>query len=1046
MGTYQITGSNGGVYEVEAADDEQASRLEQYINRQIAAGDADLTKAPVPDGGRVDRPGGTPAKAPWTQKGMMGSLGNAAAGLVTGAAAIPDMLTQGLGSALGLGARGIGAGVGAGLDLAGLESAADATRGYAGDLASNLENPLTIGRGVEFLAPKPTDPIASFGRSVSEGLGGVLGGFGIGGIAAKGAGALSRGVGRTLLEKPGGQILSGGAAGGAVNIAAQAGLPAPVQLAAGLVAGGLAPSTLRGGGGIVEAATDTLTNEGVKRAAAELLRRNISTSPEQVIQRASMQRAPRSGALPTLAEVTLDPGIAALQRGVGNLSGASGARLSTRLSDNAIRRGGAVDATFGTGNPQDAIRAAENAAQALAARRTAAIGRVGPVIEPDEVGRTARDALATGYQGARARTSAAYNADALLDDPPVQLRPLGLDDVILPDGPAPQPDLAPFQDQAVKGLRGALPRKPVSLMQFVRKNGGVSSADGNAGDLRSMGMGARGLPGMVNKNGRTLDELAEAAEEAGYMPAGSTRNDLLDALDEENRGLGARYSDADLNEVAAYESASEARDFWRKNFDERQLDPTKMSDDEWLDLYRELTPDADNGAGRSLYSLEADGLPGKTMGPFQTSVMAMRDRFFGDGAAEAPAYVRSFFDEVINADAVGLRTLEGWERRALDMAGKSNDRQTAAFLQSVGKAIGARASMEGGPARRAALGDARTARREQGNVFERGAVGRSLARDRYGNYTMPDANVGAAVFPRGRTGGGVVDQSLLAGGNGLEGVARAELRRSLDNAGTDPLALGRVARDYREGIGRFPAIGTDVRTAREAAVAERTFGRSEFGSLARPNADTSAVVSRALTVRDGGRSLRNLAEQTRQSRPAQDGIRRSMAEFVDTNSRTGNVDAGLQNVPGTAKMGRSIAILLDRTKDTRLLDGTQRAALNAIRRELRGDQFARTANKTTGSDTARNAMLGMSAFQTALKIAPSGAAKNVVEFIAQKLNRTEDILAMVNQATLDPAFAADLLRAPTTDMVARTMSRIRSFNTAAVEGVVASSGEIPAQP
>lgn len=1046
MGTYQITGSNGGVYEVEAVDDDQAARLEQYINRQIAAGDADLAKAPVPDGGRVDRPKSSPAKAPWTQKGMLGSFGNAAAGLVTGAAAIPDMLTQGLGSALGLGARGIGAGIGAGLGLAGFDAAGDSTRDFASGVAKNLENPLTVSRAVDFVAPKPTDPVGSFARSVSEGLGGVLGGLGIGGLAARGGGSLSRGVGQALLDKPGGQILSGGAAGGAVNIAAQAGLPAPVQLAAGLIAGGVAPAGLRGVGGAIEAGTDTLTNDGVRRAAAGILRQNITTSPEQVIQRASMQRAPRSGALPTLAEVSLDPGIAALQRGVGNLSGPAGARLSSRLSDNALRRADAIDSSFGSGDPRDTIQAAERAAQSLAARRTAAIGRVGPVIEPDEAGRAGRDLLATGYQGARARTSAAYGADALMDDPPVQLRPLGLDDVLAPDGPAAQPDIRGFQDEATRGLRSALPPKPRSLLQFVRQQGGIASADGNAGDLRSVGMNARGAPTLLNERGRSLDELVDAAEESGYMPAGSTRNDLIDALDDENRGLGARYADGDLNEVSAYDAASEARDFWRKNFDERQLDPTKMSDEDWRSLYEQVAPGASDDAGRSLYSLEAEGLPGRTMGPFQTSVMAMRDRFFGDGAAEAPAYVRSFFDEVINADSVGLRTLEGWERRALDMAGKSNDRQTAAFLQSVGKAIGARASMEGGPARRAALSTARAARREQGDVFERGAVGRSLSRDRYGNYVLPDSNVGAAVFPRGRTGGETVDQSIRAGGSGIEGVARAELRRSLDSAGSDPLALGRVARDYREGIGRFPAIASDVRAARESALAERNFGRSEFGALTRPNADTSAAVSRALTVKDGGRSLRNLAEQTRSSRPAQDGIRRSMAEFVDTRSRTNNVDASLQSVPGTAQMGRSLAILLDRTKDTRLLDQTQRAALNAIRRELRGDQFARTANKTTGSDTARNAMIGMNAFRTALKVAPGGAAKNVVEFLAQKLSRTEDILAMVNQATLDPAFAADLLRAPTTDMVARTMTRIRSFNTAAAEGTLASSSEIPTQP
>lgn len=46
MPTYQITAKNGGIYEIDAADDSAAMALEQHINSRIDAGDPDITQAP----------------------------------------------------------------------------------------------------------------------------------------------------------------------------------------------------------------------------------------------------------------------------------------------------------------------------------------------------------------------------------------------------------------------------------------------------------------------------------------------------------------------------------------------------------------------------------------------------------------------------------------------------------------------------------------------------------------------------------------------------------------------------------------------------------------------------------------------------------------------------------------------------------------------------------------------------------------------------------------------------------------------------------------
>lgn len=89
--------------------------------------------------------------------------------------------------------------------------------------------------------------------------------------------------------------------------------------------------------------------------------------------------------------------------------------------------------------------------------------------------------------------------------------------------------------------------KRVSLNQFIRSKGGVKDV---GGDLKSRGA-VKEYPGLINKNGMSLDDMAMMAWENGYFPEFSERptvNDLLDAIDEGLRGNN-RYN------------TEEARDF-----------------------------------------------------------------------------------------------------------------------------------------------------------------------------------------------------------------------------------------------------------------------------------------------------------------------------------------------------------------------------------------------------------------------------------------------------------------------------------------------------
>lgn len=76
-----------------------------------------------------------------------------------------------------------------------------------------------------------------------------------------------------------------------------------------------------------------------------------------------------------------------------------------------------------------------------------------------------------------------------------------------------------------------------SLMDFIRERGGIRD-DGGELNARDVDVGRRGNQRLARKNGRTLDDMAQQAAEAGYFgPTGvATPDMLLAGLDRELRG------------------------------------------------------------------------------------------------------------------------------------------------------------------------------------------------------------------------------------------------------------------------------------------------------------------------------------------------------------------------------------------------------------------------------------------------------------------------------------------------------------------------------
>jgi hypothetical protein len=128
----------------------------------------------------------------------------------------------------------------------------------------------------------------------------------------------------------------------------------------------------------------------------------------------------------------------------------------------------------------------------------------------------------------------------------------------LKDGDTTQP-FAGGEHAAPPAPKEAPVRRPVNLAEFLARRGGIARDPG--GDLAAMDLHKQFVPGagmLVRKKGMQLDYAREAAEEAGYLPEGSTTADLLDALDRNRRGHHV-FSHHDTGNVVAWKDQQLAK-------------------------------------------------------------------------------------------------------------------------------------------------------------------------------------------------------------------------------------------------------------------------------------------------------------------------------------------------------------------------------------------------------------------------------------------------------------------------------------------------------
>jgi len=329
-----------------------------------------------------------------------------------------------------------------------------------------------LSRALTYLgAPVPSTADQQLGASVLKGVSGALTGGGILGLA---------GLPNALR-----MALSGATGGASANVARQAGAGPLGQFIAGTV-GGIAPSALESGVGLVPKAIAPFTRAGQAQLAANTLVRE-ATDPVQAAANLSTAEPLVPGSLRTTGEASGDTGLLALEKGIrARNPGAFGERVSQQ---NGARQ--AELASVG-GTPADIA-----AAQAFRENETA------PMRE-------------SAFAAARNLREA---------------------------NPLPAQDVAPES----LGPRNYATSDPTqdSILQWLAKNPrGLDSTEAQAQGLDPSEFGTQpamvGIKRAFRKGGMSFDQAAEALHQAGYPVADEAGNYdpnvLLDAIDGELRG------------------------------------------------------------------------------------------------------------------------------------------------------------------------------------------------------------------------------------------------------------------------------------------------------------------------------------------------------------------------------------------------------------------------------------------------------------------------------------------------------------------------------
>jgi hypothetical protein len=963
-------------------------------------------------------------------------------GLAKGAAFPLDLAAQGMGQVLGAGA-----------ELFGADGA-----------AASLRNPFTLSGALDNFYPTPEGQQGV--DAVFQGLGGAGAGIGIGrGLAAglesaPGIGSTAQRIGSTLAAQPGLQAASGGAASLAGYGVQQAGGGVPAQIAASLAAGVL---PFGGAAALNTGARATLapmTADYVQDGAARLLQ-GAAVDPAAAAARIRAQNPINviPGVQQTTAEVAGDAGLAGLSRGLTNLSPQARAAMQLRDEQNMLARAAAIDGAAGPGDAYALRSTADAEAARLDAGVAGAVDRVGPLTPADVSGETVRGVLAARADEAKRAAGARYDNLPGGDEPlqvgayvPNDMRSMGDADT----------GRAAFE-AAGRQASGAAAGKERGLFSLIAKQG-VNVNGTLAAELRAAGYGPRDLPGVFRTNGGVMDAdslIVQAREQGFIREAGDGLDDfsgadLSDMLLNDIRamgrgGTGNRVVAAE--EQSAADAAREAesnRMWWGEAFDERGLEPDKMTAEDWDAMYRDVEGLGPRPVTQDDVQFLVDGADAADgaalLSPFQASLVELQRQFFPAGLP-ANSNVGFLIRQLTSADVMTTRQVERVARDLRKMAGrlKGKDGESEGLAKAAANAVEGFLISAAGPERAAALAEARAAYAQYAATFREGEPGKALAETQFRRPVMDAARVPGAVVPRGVTGGTATRRLVTAAGpEAAEQAAREEVRRALESAGTDRAAIDRVAASYGPVLAETPTLAADVRAAQEMAALGERFAGSPLGQLRNGSESPQSAVRAAVVANDDGTAFRAMRAAVRGNVDAESGLRRALADYVVPDGISGGrMTASNDSVPSNLGTMKALDKVLRKTGGSGIFSREQRGVLIEVRRQLKQQQFASSAARASGSDTAMNAGIAGRIGRIALEGVSPGAGRTlkVIDTVIGFLGNASQIGEVAREAMLDPKLAADLLERATPQRMAQLQGRLTAITEGATAGALASAKE-----
>jgi hypothetical protein len=168
---------------------------------------------------------------------------------------------------------------------------------------------------------------------------------------------------------------------------------------------------------------------------------------------------------------------------------------------------------------------------------------------------------------------------AVRQDPALRNDPAFRDVTEVRQGQADLPAMPPKKGNAYpEGLRIAYGREkpPQTIRQFIRSLGGLKGEDADAPTMfERSGKDSTLFKAKKGKQKLSIDKAREAAEEAGYLPEGSTVDDLVELVARDTKETPV-YSARDVDFEVRLESAK-AR---REELERYQIDPRGYTDEQ----------------------------------------------------------------------------------------------------------------------------------------------------------------------------------------------------------------------------------------------------------------------------------------------------------------------------------------------------------------------------------------------------------------------------------------------------------------------------------